>query len=360
MLIAISLVAAALVTMKVSSAIFLLLPATSIFSLLLKRRLRIRQPLVPLAVFVTTAAALSFRYIVFHKQASDAFRVMMNDLKAWQNVLGTSPRFFYSWDIFIADGRWFLILVGISFIVLALNAVRRRRADEISVLMWTLFFSIAGLGLLKYSRGGYHLAVLYLAGVIMAVGALRRWLNPRPIKGLLGIVCAICLLPTLYVQGAHYAGQRNRMTMLADATRLIRTEPREWMQTHAKPGARVTIPIHSEWALPPIFDMGFETGYRFLMLPYTDPVALEKCEPPEIGSIAGETDFVVLNDFHPPQYMYVLRKLGFDALAARWERFFKDLVTNFHVVEFSSPSDSYGIRSIRIIIVNPDGLRGDE
>ncbi len=357
LLIGMSLLSAALVTMKASCAVFLLLPATAILILLLKRRLHVRRLLVPGIVFVAAVAAFCFRYILFHKAVPNAFRIMTNDLKSWQNVLGASPRFYYNWDLFLPDGLWFLGIVAVSWLVLAVNAVRKHRADEISVLAWTLFFSLTGFGLLKYSRGGYHLALLYLVALVMAAGALRRWLNPHPSTGLLGVGFACCLLPTLYTQSVHYADLRHRAVMLADATRIVRTQPREWMQTHAKPGARVTIPIHSEWALPPIFDIGLNTGTRFLTIPYTDPPALEKYEPPDIDTIANETDFIVLNDFHPDKYPLVMRKLGMNDLAFRWEHFWEDLPTHFRVIDFSSPTDSYGIRLIRIVIVNPGGLK---
>jgi hypothetical protein len=147
------------------------------------------------------------------------------------------------------------------------------------------------------------------------------------------------------------------MLMLTDATKVLRIEPREWMRIHAKQGARVTIAIHSEWALPPIFDMGFDTGYRFLEIPYKDPAALEKYEPPELESLMNQTDFIVLNDVHASMYLLQMRRLGFDTLASRWEHFLDDIANHFRVVEFSSQTDSYGIRAIRIVIVNHEGLR---
>ena len=353
----ISLLSAALATTKVTCIAFLLIPATAVFFLLLQRRVKIRALFIPSLVFAVAALAFSIRYLIHHQQAPTAIRRMFGDLKAWQLFAGGEPHFYYHWNLLLPDGVWLLGIVAVSWLVLALKVARTRNAGAALLLLCTLAFSAAAYGVLKYQRGGYHLALLYVTSIIMAVGVLRLSFRPHRYAGLLGIGCSFLLLPTLYSQSIFYREQRRLTETLAHTTDAIRIQPRIWIRDRVAPGARITIPVHSEWAMPPMFDLGLDIKYRFLDMPYLDSVALKNYEPPAIESIAAETDLVILNDYHRKAYLQVMRRDGFDALASRWEAFFDKLAEAFEVVDFSAPSENYGVRAIRIIIVNPASLR---
>lgn len=359
-LLALALVSGALATTKISCVAFLLVPLTTTSYLLISRRLRFRNLIMPCAAFSAVCLALSFRYVVFFKQAPTAVRAMLDQVYAWNAVVGNRPHFYYNLNLFAPDGPWFLGLAAAGFLILLTSMLHKRRVDEAMVLGWTACFSLMGYGVMKYVRGGYHIAVLYLLALLMAAGVLRRAMMRSSRRGIVGIMCACCVVPVFHSQGEYYIGQRHRAELLSRSTQALRVEPRNWLRNHVKPGSRVTIPIHSEWALPPIFDLGFDIGYRFLNLPYLDPKAVQNYRPPSLDSLSKDTDIIIVNDFHRDAFHRATIKLDSDDLATRWEEFFEGLPKAFTVVDFSSSTDNYGIRFVRIVVVNPDALKVTE
>ncbi len=145
--------------------------------------------------------------------------------------------------------------------------------------------------------------------------------------------------------------------MLSAANRILRVEPREWFRSQVDPSARIVIAIHSEWALPPIFDLNLKIAYKWFDIPYKNLQALAAFHPPDIDRLGKDTDLVILNDFHRRFYGKVMRQNGLSGIADEWEKFQDLLAEKFQVMDFSAPSPSYDVSHVRVVIVNPAVIR---
>ena len=352
-----ALVAGFLVTTKLSCAAFLIFPGLSVGWLLWQRRLSVKALWLPAVVFCATALLLSFRYLAHGPgEAISSAVAKLRHLDEWKDIMALTPRFYYNWDLFLPDGRIFIYGCLGSVAANAILAIRAKAVDRFLVLAYLLAFSAAGGVAFKYTRGGYHLVPLYLLSLFMLFGSVRMAVR-SDIRWFVTLALLALLCFPIRAEVLHYQQLKSVLNQRTESTQLIRIQPREWLVAHAKPGARIATPIHSDWANPPIYDLGFDFQPPAFQFPYLDRNKSTAFLPPDFKALEAQCDFVLLNNFHKQVYLDTMAGFGLTETAAKWTAFLQQLGEHYPVVSFHSETPNYGISRIEIYIINPEAFR---
>jgi hypothetical protein len=212
---------------------------------------------------------------------------------------------------------------------------------------------------IKYSRGGYHLIPIYLfliaAGMGIAMAVLRSWYPAlwRYDAAIIAVFGLVLTIPCWQVLTAYKNAQ---FAAINSAVSIVKTrlEPRDWLAKHMPPGSRVAIIWHTAWALPPIFDMGYDLSPDFLNFPYLDIEQMKNFLPPDFARVEQTADVVVFSNFHLPSFIALMREKGGSQTAESWERFYQEIMQRYPTVEFSSTYSNYGVNKVQIIAINGD------
>ena len=148
-----------------------------------------------------------------------------------------------------------------------------------------------------------------------------------------------------YLRLVHEADHRG------ESTRELRIRPREWLQSNIPSGARITVLMHSNWANPPLDDLGYAVEYRYLSFPYLDATKMLQYRPPTMEHVLSTTDAIVINSFHHNLYLQALTNYGYTELRKDWERFFSDLRSTFPVERFEAAHANYGVNWVEIVVI---------
>ena len=169
----------------------------------------------------------------------------------------------------------------------------------------------------------------------------------------MGIAMGAALLFPLHHAWNAYQEVRLENSGRAESIELTRVAPREWFIKNVPPNTRVAIFNNSDWADPPIFDLGYDFSPTLLTFPYLDAEKMGRFSPPDPDTLPQMTDVIVLNSFHRTVYLGFMRKFGHDELALEWERFFDELGRRFPHFQFKAPTPNYFVDQIDVIVLKP-------
>jgi hypothetical protein len=334
-------------------------------ALTLARSLRQRHFSVCVAFLVsslTVACLLSLRYL---RHASEIIGNVVDKIQGvneWSAVLSKRPYLYYNWDQFLPQGIWFIIATGIGFIIACRCYIQKPKAEVGLMIAGFAIYSLLGIPSLKYARGGYHLLPFLILIVVAASGCLRT--SRESIKGFPtnaffpSCFCFLCLLPATWNSFMEYRGIRLDTTRVAASIRLTRSAPRDWLIENVPQGSRVAVLINSEWANPPIQDLGYDFSPKYFNFPYLDREQSAIFLPPKFQQLEAGCDIIVINDFHRSIFDYYLRyKFQLPEVAAKWDSFYVGLEKRYTSIKFTAEYSNYGVRSVEIFIVNPAILK---
>ena len=357
--------AAALVMTKITSVVFLVVPAFAY----LHQRIALKAPLRHVSAFLVSlavaSALIAIRYLMLGwRDAGLLARTLFDKLSMvveWYAVMSREPYLYYNWDVFLPLGGTFMAIFLLALAGCFWGLVCRKSADAGLVLFPLAVLSLLGIPAFKYERGGYVLIPLYLYVITYGVWVLRDELTrvfPRGRMGLCisGIVIAAVLFFPLHHAWNAYQRTRLEFSARGESIRLTRIVPREWFVKNVPATTRVAIFINSEWADPPIFDLGYDFSPALLNFPYLDADKMGRFLPPAPDTLLQIADVIVLNSFHRYTYTALMKKYGHDKVAVEWERFFDELYRRFPHLQFKAPSPNYGVDQVDIIVLNPSLL----
>ena len=349
---------AGLILTKVTSVIFLVLPA-SVYAKRLKSRGQARSGLLWFSLsFVVVALLLLIRFLP-HEVSDPGFTARIAiakvaDLTQWNAVISRSPLFFYNLDQFGTYGPVFFGVFLSSLTAVVINLLRRMEYEDAVLFGSFLLLSFFGALSFKYSRGLYVLAPLYLAVIARAARVLEdttsglpsmpAWITPRN-------VLTVLLLIGLYWPLHEYARVARESDQRAASIVQTRLDPLIWLDSRVPPASRIAVFRDSDWANPPLDAAKYTVASRFLDFPYLDKAAMGNYRPPTLEHVLQTTDAIVLNSFHEQFYMETLSRYGLFDLRNEWEQFLSELRSKFVAQRFSSDHANYGVNWTEVILI---------
>ena len=259
--------AAALVMTKITAVVFLVVPAFAYWH----QRIALKAPSRHVSTFlvslVVASALIAIRYLIYgwHDPGLLARNLFgkLAEVASWGAVMSREPYLYYNWDVFLPLGGTFFAIFLLALAACVWGLVRRKDADAGLVLLPLAVLSLLGIPAFKHSRAGYILMPLYLYVIAYGVWVLRDELTrlfPQGRKGLwiVGIIIGAVLLFPLHHAWNAYQEARLEASGRAESIKLTRIAPREWFMKNVPAKTRVAIFINSEWADPPIFDLGYD------------------------------------------------------------------------------------------------------
>lgn len=343
---------------KMTSAIYLSLPVLAYLKRWRDGKTVSTPVLLFLASFCLVALAIMVRFLP-HEVRDPGFTVRialskLADLSQWAAVLPKTPRLFYNVDQFQSYGNVFLLCFAASLVLLVWRCATRRAGFEDYLMLGLLgALSIFGVISFKYERGLYVLVPLYLATMARAtmyISEIAQQHGPAVNRaarfGVLLVLCGALAWPVMnYTAALHVARERD------SALVQVRLEPARWIDAQLPKGSRITIPMHSGWANPPLSEDDYSIAFRFLEFPYLDKDKMGQFRPPGLSRALADTDAVVINSFHYDFYMRTFSSQGHADLRGQWERFFEDLRRHSEVRRFTSAVPSYGVEWVDVYLV---------
>ncbi len=334
---------------KITGAAFALFPVTAFVILFARtdvvtRRQLVRAAATTVAVGAPLFAVLMIRFVLHPAIFIDGLRTSYGMQMSWTSVFAFTPRFYYNVDLFLTYGAVFLILVALSF---ALVAARSRRDP---VCLWLILnlviFSALGVAAFKYSRGGYHLVPLYLYGMAIAVRAAADYV-PKHRPAVLAATVVALLIPTGvaargFVQAAEIARQRPQSIAAS------RFAARDWIAAHFTPGARICMMGSSQWANPQLKGLGFHVTTQVFDFPYLDRATMAEFLPPRMDQLRAACDGIVFNDLHKTAYIGNFRTFGADARLKEWQMLLEDLERAFPPQVFMAKTPAYYVSRVEV------------
>jgi hypothetical protein len=353
--IAYAIVFTTLVLSKMNSVLLAYLPIWVYFSRV--KCLGLRASGVPwfMSGLVAASALFMARFLV-HEIAQPGFTLEVSlkklaHLREWSAVLPKDPLLYYNYDLFFPYGTVFLALALFSALVCTYAIAKRNLGQHhLAPLVTLVVLSLFGILSFKYSRGLYLLVPLYLCTIAIAFGQLTKNTRLAAATTAAGLLLtAIALVWPI----RDYRSAVQATAARAESLSVTRLQPLTWLQTHVSANARVTTLRHSDWANPPLSETSFDVGYRFLDFPYLNPNALAQYLPPDMRDVIQQTDVILLNSFHSDFYLRMLADKAPTETHRAWSNFFDELRNRFEVKRFEAATDSYGVRWVEIVIVNP-------
>lgn len=353
-----------LANIKLTGAIFGILPVLAAAALLLRQRDRetarqlTRFALGALNTFVVLSALFLARFLPLGLGGlGEHITASVGKVLPWVTVLGKSPVFYYNIDLFRGYGGFFLVLVAVSFLMVLFRAVARRHPPSVFLIAAVLVFSLLGIWAMKYPRGGYHLVPIYLALVGAAAAQVRAGLvtagQRRQRVGTVGL-CVLLVLPLVQV-GAVYLEELEAVRYRAIGIDQTRRQARNWLVENRVLGSTVCLMPESGWASAPLAGLRVELHYGPFAFPFLDPEALARYPVPTAAQVAEACDLVVLNDFHLKEYERVFARSGLEELWGRWERLFEELAGAYGRQVFACERPVYHVSRIEIYDLRSDG-----
>ncbi len=346
-------------SMKITAIALSFVPAVAVLLAVTQRRYRWSQLGIALLCFLALAPILFIRYLL---HASSLISNILSKIECqamWKNLISAKPWLYYNWDYFLPYGYMFMILCGLSLVILLTHLTRKRDRRHILLLVILGLLSLMGIPVMKYCRGGYTLVPIYMlliaAGAGVALTTVRRRFPGQGMGIALAALFLVCLLPALSQVTHHYIQCRTRACKRPESLRITRLEPRQWFKAHVPPHARIATVWH-EWAEPPIQDLGFKFKPSFLT-PSLDRKGLSKFAPPSFAEMEAGWDIVMVNDF----YLWIsqdheLRQAGFPHLAEMWPPFWQELAKRYPMKQYTAESPNYCVREITIYVIHPEIL----
>ena len=347
---------------KITAVVFLVVPAFAYWH----QRIALKAPLRHVSTFlvslVVASALIAIRYLIYgwHDPGLLARNLFgkLAEVASWGAVMSREPYLYYNWDVFLPLGGTFFAIFLLALAACVWGLVRRKDADAGLVLLPLAVLSLLGVLAFKHSRAGYILMPLYLYVIAYGVWVLRDELTrlfPQGRKGLwiVGIIIGAVLLFPLHHAWNAYQEARFEASSRAESIKLTRIAPREWFMKNVPAKTRVAIFINSEWADPPIFDLGYDFSPTLLKFPYLDAEKMGRFLPPDPDTLPQIADVIVLNSFHRSVFLGFMRKFGHDKLAIEWERFFDELIRRFPHFQFKAPSPNYLVDQVDVIVLKP-------
>ncbi len=199
---------------------------------------------------------------------------------------------------------------------------------------------------------------LYLYVIAYGMWVLRDELTglfPQGRKGLwiVGIIIGAAMLLPLHHAWDAYQEARLEASVRGESIKLTRIAPREWFMKNVPAKTKIAIFINSEWADPPIFDLGYDFSPTLLKFPYLDAEKMGGFLPPDPDILPQIADVIVLNSFHRTVLLGFMRQFGHDKVAIEWERFFDELTRRFPHFQFKAPSANYFVDQVDVIVLKP-------
>jgi hypothetical protein len=299
-----------------------------------------RFALISLATFALVYFVLMGRFF-YYLTPSEIVRYYLDAiemLRPWGALTAQISPFYYNVGIMMGHGATFVTLYLTCAAATIVHAVMRRSRTSIFLSLCFVVLSASGMAAsMKYERGGYHLLPVFFAVVgFIAAEILRSSLN-RIAKAAILAIGAVIFATSIVKSGSVYADVVAKRRGEAVAIQAIKREPREWLLAHFPPNTRICIQ-DSAWSLPSLD--GFVSVVGPLALPYLDPVALARTEPPNIDVIKKSCSALVTSDYHLSLYNNFLMKASPES-AAKWRRFFAEINEKFPPVVFTSPVPVY-------------------
>lgn len=229
---------------KISGAAFALFPITAAAIALVnarrdavQRRRLIRAAVTAFAVGASLFAVLMIRFVLHAGGFVAGLKAGYAMQMLWTAIFAVTPRFYYNVDLFLGYGALFLVIAAAALTVVAYDALLRRDPVSLWLVITLVIFSAAGVAAFKYSRGGYHLAPLYLYAMAIAVRVIADQLPARRFA-VQWIATAILLIPTAiaaqaFAQSAHIAEERPQ------SIAQTRFAARDWITARFPLGARI-------------------------------------------------------------------------------------------------------------------------
>jgi hypothetical protein len=354
--------AAALAMTKITSMVFLVVPAYAYFQQRNAAAASPRHAITFLASLVVASAMINVRYLTqgWHDPSRVAKEVYdkFSYVASWKAITPTQPYLYYNWDVFLPLGALFMALFLFALVTCILAAIYRNDGEAGLVLLPLGFLSLLGIPAPKHSRTAYILMVLYLYVIACAARILRDELSTRGAQvgrapWVVGVAAGVALLWPLSHAWHAYERARLEAVQRSESIAVTRVAPREWLIKNVRAGARVVVFADSGWANPPVHDLGYQLSYGFLNFPYLDAKAMRGFAPPAPESLSELADVVVLNNFHKSVYISIMRGFGHDRLAVEWELFFEDLVKRYPNRQFKAKSPNYSVDHVEVILINP-------
>lgn len=349
---------------KISGILFGAFPGTALFAVIFSHPNRqqgwlcIRTVVIAaLAAGIPALAFFMFRYVVNAGDFIAVFRTGYEQQMRWNSVLPFTPRLYYNVDLFKGYGALFLIAVAFATGVVLYRAAFRRDLTSMWVFVNLAMFSVAGIFLIKYERGGYHLIPLYLYALAIALAHVQErlpdWaprLSPLQARAL----CAVVLLVPLAWVGAAYARSAHvgwRKDIAMDETRFA---PRAWLAANFAPGSRICMMSNTEWANPQLDGLGFHVTPQLFDIPFLSAADMRDLVPPRLFQVRAACDAIVFNDAHVKLYLDTFRLQHSEARAQEWETFLAALARAYPPRVFASKTPVFYVSKVDVY-----DLRGD-
>lgn len=306
-----------------------------------------------LAVGLPALAILMIRYVLDAGHFIAVVRAGYEQQIRWNSVLPFTPRLYYNVELFKGYGPVFLVAVVIASGVTLYRGFSRRDITALWVFFNLAIFSIAGVFLIKYERGGYHLIPLYLYALAIAFSHLQEAIPRLTLTYSRAIGVAVMLFPltwvtVAYAQSAH-VGWRKEKAM--DQTRFA---ARDWLAANLPAGSRICMMSDTEWANPQLDGLGFQVTSQLLTIPFLSAPDMRELLPPRLFQVRAACDALVFNDAHLKLYIDTFRLQGSEQRAREWEDFLEALKRAYPPHVFTSKTTVFYVKKVEVYDLRHD------
>ena len=300
-----------------------------------------------LAIGLPVLAILMIRYLLDASHFMATVRAGYEQQIRWNSVLPFTPRLYYNVELFKGYGPLLLVAVILASGSVLYRAVFRRDMTALWVFFNLAMFSIAGVFLIKYERGGYHLIPLYLYALAIAFAHLQDVfprLTPTYARaiGVAVLMFPLAWITVAYAKSAHIGWRKERAM---DQTRFA---ARDWMAANFAPGSRICMMSDTEWANPQLDGLGFRVTSRLFTLPFLSAPDMRDLIPPRPFQVRATCDAIVFNDAHLKLYLDTFRLQGSAQRAREWEDFLAALNRAYPPRAFTSKTPVFYVKDVDV------------
>ena len=300
-----------------------------------------------LVVGLPALAALMIRYVLDAGRFVAIVRAGVEQQLRWNSVFPFTPRLYYNIDLFKGYGPIFLVAAFTASSLVLYRALFRRDVTALWVFFNLAMFSIAGVFLIKYERGGYHLVPLYLYALAIALAHLQDALPRLTPAYVRAIGVAVLLFPLAWVTVAYakYAHVGWRKERAMDQTRFA---ARDWMAANFAPGSRICMMSETDWVNPQLDGLGFHITSGLFTIPFLSAPDMRELLPPRPFQVRAACDAIVFNDAHTKLYLDAFRLQGSERRAQEWESFLAALNRAYPPRVFVSKTPVFYVKKVDV------------
>jgi hypothetical protein len=301
-----------------------------------------------LGVFLACYLVLMSRYLITYSIA-DWIRLYPDGWGAAlpDPIYAITPQAYYNYQLLLPHGIEFIVLYIVSAVGVLCYGLWQREPPALLFGGALLLFSLIGLTMLKFERGGYHMLPFMYGCVGLFVFYLGKGKALRPVRLVVAAGAVLALLSSSVRAGMVYGERWRDADLSVQAVDDLWRPYRAWIKENLPYGS-VCLERFSDWGVPHINDVSaasYKYGpFDYPLLSFAD---MARYMPPSLDQVRAACNVVVTNDRHRASYFAWFQKASPET-AARWKLFYQELEEAYPPLVLHSAGRAGAAQELRI------------